>query len=165
MEKTILHLPGMKLVGVTARTNNASLFISNPSNNIVAATVQKYFYNQLAEKISNRKNPGTTLCIYTNYESDFNGDYTYFIGEEVASFNNIDSNFEQLTIPPQTYVKFTNQSGPMPTVCIDMWKNIWNMSDDELGGKRSYIADFEVYDKRSQDHQNVILDIYIGINS
>ena len=51
----------------------------------------------------------------------------------------------------------------MPVVCIDMWKNIWKMSALDLGGAKAYIADFEVYDQRSSDHNNAILDIYIGI--
>ena len=51
----------------------------------------------------------------------------------------------------------------MPTVCIDMWQNIWKMNMSDLGGKRAYIADFEVNDERSSDHKNVTLDIYIGI--
>ena len=114
-------------------------------------------------KIKERKDPGTTFCVYTNYESDFTGEYTYFIGEEAASFDDVEEGYETLTIPAQHYTKFTNKPGPMPSVCIDMWKNIWKMSDAELGGKRNYIADFEVYDKHIVDHDNVVLDIYIGI--
>ena len=157
-------LTELTLVGITTRTNNAQIFASDSSTNKIAATVQKYFYNGLAEKIKNRKNAGTTFCVYTNYQSDMNGDYAYFIGEEVTSFNNMDEEFEMLTIPIQNYAKFTNKSGPMPAVCIDMWQNIWKMSALDLGGKRAYIADFEVYDQRSTDHNNVILDIYIGIS-
>lgn len=163
MQKTIINLPEIKLLGITTRTNNAHLFESDPSTNKIAATVQKYFHNGLAEKIKNRKNPGTTFCVYTNYESDVNGDYTYFIGEEVTSFDEVDDAFEMLLIPAQSYAKFTNQPGTMPAVCIDMWQNIWKMNAVELGGERAYIADFEVYDERSVDHNNVILDIYIGI--
>lgn len=92
-----------------------------------------------------------------------NGDYTYFIGEEVTSFESIDQEIEILTIPAQNYAKFTNQPGQMPTVCIEMWQNIWKMNASDLGGERAYIADFEVYDERSSDHDNVTLDIYIGI--
>ncbi len=163
MQKTIVQLAEKKLVGITTRTNNKHLFESDPSTNKVAATVQKYFHNGLAEKIHARKNPGTTFCVYTQYESDFNSDYTYFIGEEVTAFDNITEGFETLTIPVQKYAKFTNQPGPMPAVCIDMWKAIWKMNDAELGGKRAYIADFEVYDERSVDHAQVVLDIYMGI--
>ena len=84
---------------------------------------------------------------------------------EVTSFDKINDGFESLIVPAQQYVKFTNQPGPMPSVCVDMWKNIWKMEPADLGGKRAYIADFEVYDERSVDHSNVTLDIYIGIAS
>jgi predicted transcriptional regulator YdeE len=163
MLKAMTQLAEKRLVGITTRTNNADIFEEDPSINKIAATVQKYFYSGLAEKIVARKNPGTTFCIYTNYESDFSGDYTYFIGEEVSSFEEVGEGFETLTIPMQNYVKFTSQPGPMPSVCINMWQNIWKMSSSDLGGDRNYVADFEVYDERSVDHNNVTLDIYIGI--
>jgi predicted transcriptional regulator YdeE len=44
-----------------------------------------------------------------------------------------------------------------------MWQEIWKMTPEDFGGKRSYVADFEIYDERALDHQNVTLDIYIGI--
>jgi predicted transcriptional regulator YdeE len=66
-------------------------------------------------------------------------------------------------LPAQKYAKFTNMPGAMPDVCIDMWKNIWQMDAEELGGKRGYLADFEIYDERAADHKNAVLDIYIGI--
>ena len=163
MQKTMTILTELKLVGITTRTNNAQIFEGDPSNNKIAAIVQKYFHSGLAAKINDKKNPGTTFCVYTDYESDMNGDFTYFIGEEVTSFQELDKEFETLTIPVQNYAKFTNQPGPMPAVCVDMWKNIWKMNASDFGGERAYIADFEVYDERSGDHNNVILDIYIGI--
>lgn len=163
MQKAITTLTALKLVGITTRTNNTEIFSADPSTNKIATTMQNYFHNGLAEKIKNRKNPRTTFCVYTQYESDENGDYTYFIGEEVTAFEDIDRAFETLTIPGQHYAKFTSQPGPMPTVCIDMWQQIWKMNASDLGGQRTYIADFEIYDERSSDHNNATLDIYIGI--
>lgn len=46
------------------RTNNTQIFERDPSTNKIAATVQKYFHNGLAEKILSRKNPGTTFCLF-----------------------------------------------------------------------------------------------------
>ncbi len=37
------------------------------------------------------------------------------------------------------------------------------MDRSELGAKRAYIADFEIYDERIRDPNNAMLDIYIGI--
>jgi predicted transcriptional regulator YdeE len=163
MFKTITQLDEIKLIGITCRTNNAHVFKSDPSTNPIALAVQKYVHEHLAEKINDRSAPGITYCVYTQYESDVNGEYTYFIGEEVSSFEKRPEGFQTLLIPAQTYAKFTNEPGPMPQVCIEMWNNIWTMTDSDLGGQRAYIADMEVYDERSHDHQNVTLDIYIGI--
>lgn len=74
--------------------------------------MQKYFHGALPDKILNRKKPAVTYCVYTEYESDHNGDFTYFIGEEVSSFDNLPQGFVSLTIPAQTYAKFTNAPGP-----------------------------------------------------
>jgi predicted transcriptional regulator YdeE len=163
MSGITVTLPEIKLVGITCRTNNKHLFESDPGTNKVAQTVQQYFHKGLSAKISHKKTPGTTYCAYTNYENDLNGDFTYFIGETVTSFEGVSSEFETLIIPPQTYAKFTNSPGPMPAVCIELWQTIWKTSSSELGGERSYITDFELYNERSSDHQNTILDIYIGI--
>jgi predicted transcriptional regulator YdeE len=161
MNKNIEQLPIIKLVGITACTSNGAEM--NPSTAKIGTTMQRFFMDGMQDKISHRKNPGKVFAVYTNYESDEHGAYTYFLGEEVTSFENIGQEFEMLTIPTQTYVKFTSNSGEIPEVVIDMWQNIWKMDASELGGKRVYVADFEIYDERSRDPSNAILDIYIGI--
>jgi predicted transcriptional regulator YdeE len=163
MKKTIVQIPELHLVGVTCRTNNASEL--NPLTAKIGQLIQDYFQKGLSGKIKHRKKPNNTYCVYTNYESDFNGDYTYFVGEEVTSIDEVDAEFESVIIPPQHYVKFTNGPGKMPDVCIEAWQQIWTMPASDFGGKRSYIADFELYDERSYDPQNATLDIYIGIKS
>ena len=163
MKKTTTTLPEIKLVGITARTNLASEM--NLATAKIGTTVQKYFHGGLYEKINTRKKPGVTYCVYTDYESDFTGSYTYFIGEEVDSFDCVPEGFETLVIPLQNYAKFTTESGPMPAVCIGAWQKIWTMTPAEFGNERAYIADFEVYDERALDHQNVVLDIYVGLRS
>lgn len=161
MQKTIIKLPAMKLVGITARTNNANE--ANPTTAKISLTLQKYFVNKIPDKINYRKNPGVTYCIFTNYESDVTGDYTYFVGEEVTMFDDSSQGLEQLNIPEQTYAKLTTGSGPIPQICIEAWQEIWKMGSAELGGKRAYISDFEIYDERAADPQNTIFDIYIGL--
>ena len=163
MNKTKQQVSEIKLIGITARTSNAREM--NPETAKISATMQKFFGSGMQEQIFGRKNPGTVFAVYSNYESDEHGEYTYFLGEEVKDFENIQQGFETLTIPAQNYVKFTSNPGKIPAVCIDMWQNIWKMKAADLGGERAYIADFEVYDERSRDHNNVTLDIYIGIKN
>jgi predicted transcriptional regulator YdeE len=161
MQENNIKIPEIKLVGIKARTSLA--IEMTPDKSVISPTVMSYFHNGLAEKIQNRTKPGVTYCVYTEYESDYRGEYTYFIGEEVSSFDNIPDGLTKLSIPAQKYTKFTNGPGPMPSVCIDLWQKIWGMSEKELGGQREYISDFEIYDERAADHNNVILDVYVGI--
>jgi predicted transcriptional regulator YdeE len=161
MKKIIVELPEIKLVGITTRTDNAGEM--NPETAKIGTTMHRFFGGNMQDKIINRKNPGRVYAAYTSYESDEGGKYTYFLGEEVTIFDGTSKEFEMLTIQPQTYVKFTSEAGAMPAVVIDMWHKIWAMDAGDLGGKRAYIADFEIYDERSMDPKNTIVDIYIGI--
>ena len=162
MQKELVTMPEFKLVGIRVRTSNKQELDKMKGN--IFPCVQKYFHQGLAEKISCRKRPGTTFCAYTNYETDHNGEYTYFIGEEVSSFNALlPEGFQKLVIPKQHYVKFTTMPAPMPDVIVNAWKEIWETSPKQLGARRSYKTDFEVYDERAADHQNIVLDLYIGI--
>lgn len=161
MQKTTIHLPEIKLVGLKLRTTNKAEI--DFATGKIFPSVQKYFHENIANSISHRKKPGTTLCVYTEYESDHNGEYSYLIGEEVESFTDVPAGLEKHTIAPQTYTKFTNGPAAMPEVVREPWFKIWAMNDEELGGTRRYHADFEVYDERSADHQNIVLDIYIGL--
>ena len=90
------QLSEIKLVGIKAFTSNAREM--NPETAKIGATMQKFFGSGMQEQIFRRKNPGTVFAVYTNYESDENGQYTYFLGEEVSDFANIDQGFETLTI-------------------------------------------------------------------
>lgn len=116
----------------------------------------------MQDKIANRKNPGRVFAVYTNYETNENGPYTYFLGEEVSSFENIHETFQTLVVPRQEYAKFTSNPGKIPEVVINMWLNIWGMSSQDFEGERAYISDFEVYDERSVDPNNAVVDIFIG---
>ena len=162
MKKAEAVLQEKKIVGIKVRTNNQREM--DPLKGRILPCLQKYFHQNLAVQIPNRVNPGTTYCIYTDYESDHQGDYTYFVGEEVSSFENVPLSLETTTIPQQKYIKFTNGPGAMPDVVRKPWMQIWQMSSKEMGGDRSYLADFEIYDERAQDHQNIVLDIYIGVD-
>jgi predicted transcriptional regulator YdeE len=163
MEKEKLHRGELKLIGIQIRTNN--LNESNPSSARIPQCVMKYYQEQVGDKIPHRKNPGTTIAAYTNYESDHTGDYTYFLGEEVDELDKVPTGLSTITIPPQNYVKFTSGPAPMPEVCIKAWNKIWQMSPTELGNQRNYQADFEVYDERAADFHNTTLDIYVGLKS
>lgn len=162
MKKQNEKLGEITLVGFTARTNNTNEM--NPEKSKIAALAGSYWANQEANSIEHRTAPNVTYSVYTNYESDEHGEYTYFIGEQVDSLEGQDlEKYETITIPASSYTKFTTEAGPMPDVVIGAWQEIWQMNKEDFGGERAYIADFEVYSSKAADPTNAIIDIYIGI--
>ena len=139
----------MKLVGTTQRA-------SNQDQSGIVSGIETF--DALKAQIKNAVNPGRVFAVYTEYESDFNGEYSYFFGEEVSSFDEIPSGLAKLVIPEQQYMKFTCGPGNRTQIVSEMWQKIWKEQDG-----RSYIADFEIYDDRAQDPENAIVDIYVGV--
>lgn len=161
MKHTVIEVPEVKLIGIHTRTNNNNEADAQTAR--IGPCVMEYFHKQLFNQIPSRATPGITYCAYTGYESDQHGDYTYFVGEKVDNFDDVPEGFIALTIPSQTYAKFTTNKGPMPDVLIQVWKHIWGLSEKDMGGKRSFQADFELYDQRASDHTSVEVDVFIGI--
>lgn len=161
MQETLKDLPLIKLMGISTRTNNEDEM--NIETAKITSTIQQYYQAATSAEILHRKKPGTLYCVYTDYESDFTGDYTYFVGEEVTSFDGQPETFKQLTIEAQLYTIFTPQPGSMPKVVIDAWQSIWKMTPEDFGGKRAYVADFEVYDMLASTPDNMTVNIHIGL--
>ncbi|HQS83879.1 MAG: hypothetical protein B7Y25_05775 [Alphaproteobacteria bacterium 16-39-46] len=162
MKQEIITLDPFEIIGLKVRTITENEF--NPSTAKIGPLVQRYWQEQISEKIPGRKNLGVVISSFSNYENDFNGAYDYLIGEEVWEGEKPIEGLSSLIIQGGPYVKFTSAPGPMPDVVIKMWQAIWNMSPGELGGTRAYKTDFELYDERAQDPQNTIVEIYIGIH-
>lgn len=161
MKQTKITLPEIKLMGITARTNNEAEM--NLPKARIGALLAQYHGDSIPKKTPNRLTPNKGFCAYTNYDSNEDGDYTFFIGEEVDEFSNTSPDLTSLTIPNQSYIRFTTEAGPMPQIVIQAWQKIWGMTSEDLGGERSYITDFEVYDERAADLTNAVVDIYIGL--
>lgn len=156
------QLKEILLAGISVRTNNGNEM--NPELAKIGSLFNRFNQEGVGETILNRVNPGVIYSVYTDYETDEHGDYTYFLGEEVRTFEEPSNGLTTLSIPASKYTKFTIGPGKMPQILIEAWKEIWGMNPIELGGKRTYRADFEIYDNRAQNPDNTSLDILIGID-
>jgi predicted transcriptional regulator YdeE len=65
-------------------------------------------------------------------------------------------------IPAGQYAVLTTDKGPLSQVVPATWQKIFKLEDDRKL-KRTYQADFEIYDQRAQDPHNAQLDIYVGV--
>jgi hypothetical protein len=91
MQQTSIAKPEIKLVGISVRPSYGQELDKLKGN--IFPCVQRYFHGALFEKIPQRSKPGTTFCAHTDYETDYKGGYTYFIGEEVSSFDALPEGF------------------------------------------------------------------------
>ena len=66
-------------------------------------------------------------------------------------------------VPAGWYAVFTSERRPGPKVVPAIWMVINSLPRSAVGGDRSYGADFEIYDERAADPQNLQADVYVGI--
>lgn len=148
MEYEIITLNEAKAAGFTARTNNSAPDMSA----VIGGTWQRFFaedgYAALPGKIS-----GKTMGIYTDYENNEKGDYTFMAGCAVSG--DVPQGFDTRTVPAGKYAKFIVR-GNMMTAVGEFWQKLWRMPLE-----RTYLFDFEEY--QNADPENCEIHIYIGI--
>ncbi|MEH6938940.1 GyrI-like domain-containing protein [Bacillus sp. JJ664] len=155
-EKILIKNEPMFFIGNFVTTSNQTEMSEEA---LISKHWEKFYSNQLANQIPSKKNP-TILALYTNYESDENGSYSFAIGAEVSNVDKIPDGMDSYSIKPSEYIVFTTRKGPVQEVVVEAWQHIWEWSKTN---KRAFTTDFELYDERSIDPNNSQVDIYISI--
>ena len=150
--KTI-EINEFKVIGISVRTTNKN----GQSQNDIGNLWDKFMGQNLIEQIAN-KNSNDIYCIYTNYDSDFNGLYTTILGCKVNSFDNIPQGFGSWTIPKTKYQVYQS-AGKLPDSIVKTWTSIW-----QTDISRKYVADFDLYGQKSKNPENAEVDTYVSIN-
>jgi predicted transcriptional regulator YdeE len=122
----------------------------------------RLFQEGIVQKIPNKAD-ANIVAVYTDYASDHNGDYTYVLGARVTSDADVPAGMVAKTVPAGKYVVFTSEKGAAPKVVPELWMKINSLPQTATGGDRVYRSDFEIYDQRAMDPQNLQMDVYIGI--
>jgi predicted transcriptional regulator YdeE len=151
--------PGFFVVGVAARTRNAHEMSGNGK---IGDVWQTFLEPSLVARIPNKIGVDP-IAIYTEYETDHTGYYTYLLGVPVSSTESLPANLTVKHVPPGRYAVFTSGRGNIVHVVQEVWQRIWSMSPEELGGKRAFQTDFEIYDQRAADPENAQIDVYVGL--
>jgi len=149
----------ISVVGIQIRTNNARELAGNGG---IAGLWGRFFAENLAARIPNRTSE-SFLAVYTNYASDAKGDYDYLLGCPVDSIATLPEGMTYAAIATGDYAVFTTETGPVAEVVQAGWKHIWNLQPGEMGHKRAYLTDYEVYDHRAADPENSKVEIHIGL--
>ena len=119
---------------------------------------QEFEKGNYADKIPGKLD-NDIIAVYHSYEGDHTKPFSYFIGCRVATGFSAPpgSGMDTLIIEKGTYQKFIAK-GKMPDCVANAWREIWATDIP-----RAYIADFEVYDERSKDWSNAVVEIFIGV--
>lgn len=145
------NIKNFKIIGIKTKTTNGK------ASEDVGELWEEFFSKNVPSQILDKKSDDV-YAIYTDYESDYKGEYTCIIGMKVNSIDKIPNELIGREFESGNYQKFIAK-GQMPNAVVETWKNIW-ASDKELN--RKYTADFEVYGKKSQNGENSEVEIYIA---
>lgn len=140
-------LKELKLVGIETRTSNADE--SDPAKARIPGLWKKFYEDGISKKTPEIVTPEMVFAVYTNYESDHNGKYSLILTSEVKNLKQIPEGFTGITVPPSKYLVFLAK-GKLPEAIIETWKEVWKYFSQSRDHKRTYAADFEIYDKRAQ---------------
>lgn len=149
---TIKKLPARTVVGTARRTSNAD------AAGTIPGCWQEFLLNKGPERIAHRVNPPVMYAVYSDYEKDWTGTYSYLLGCGVTRADRVPEGMEVRHIPAQTYAVFTAK-GKMPDEIVGVWANIWS---SDL--PRTYTFDFEVYDKRFTRPVAKEADVYVAVD-
>ncbi|MGZ3720715.1 MAG: GyrI-like domain-containing protein [Bdellovibrionota bacterium] len=160
MKPVVVNEKEFFVIGIEARTNNA---LEMTKDGVIPKQWGKFFKEGLLAKIPGKAD-SNILAVYTEYESDKIGDYTFVLGTKVTSVAVVPDGMVAKKIRAARYEQFTTETGPVSKVVPEMWMKIWNLEDtSQLAGRRAYVADYEVYDQRAQNPQSSQVDIYLGV--
>ena len=144
---------GFKVIGISIRTTNAN----NQSQQDLGKLWGQFFAENIITKIPN-KISSDILAIYTDYASDYTGEYTTIIGISVSTLKEIPSGLIGREFEADNFRKFVAK-GEMPSAVVNTWIDIWQR-DKEFNRKYSY--DFEVHGEKSKNGVNSEVEIFIA---
>jgi predicted transcriptional regulator YdeE len=144
-------LPEFLIVGYPIRTDNVR------AQTDIAQAWQHIMRNNVLEKIPNRIDRDI-FALYTDYEADHNGPYTYILGCRVSEAPSLADGLVLRKVPTQQYAHM-RLKGRFPQRLQKGWTEIWNSKLP-----RTYATDFEQYGVRYDGSDHAELDVFVAIH-
>jgi len=151
---TVKNIPARTVVGIARRTTGAD----GRSTKDMMAAWAAFLQTNASAKIKNRAVPPIMYAVYSDYETDWRGAFSYLIGCGVTRAGTVPEGMEVRKIPAQTYAVFSAK-GQMPDEVLAIWSMVW-LSDLP----RTYTFDFEVYDSRFTRPKAREVDVCVAVD-
>ncbi len=138
------------IMGIQIRTSNDVCQTDMPQ------IWQKFFQEKILEKIPHKVNQ-TIYAVYTDYDGDYTKPYSYLLGCEVSTLDNIPEGMVGTVVPASSYAVYKTQ-GEYPQGLANTWQMIW-----KAPYKRAYTTDFEVYNPDFNPQTKPEVKVYIAL--
>jgi predicted transcriptional regulator YdeE len=154
-----LDVDSFTVVGIEARTSNAR---EMSGEGVIGKLWARLRDEDLLSRIPDRAD-SRIVALYTDYEIDKDGPYTYILGAKVSSAKHIPVGMVSRKVESGAYAMFTAQGRPPAQMVVDLWKQIWSLEKPEQI-HRAYKTDFEVhYGGSADDPKKAHVDVYVGL--
>ncbi|MFA8344455.1 MAG: GyrI-like domain-containing protein, partial [Rhodothermaceae bacterium] len=100
------------------------------------------------------KENSPVIGLYSEYESDHNGEYTLIVGAEVNETE--EDNFTFGKIVKGEYLSF-NIKGDFPQAIIQGWTDIYRYFENNKKVERTFTSDFEEYLSENELNINIAI--------
>lgn len=160
MTPTIVTKPSFKLIGYGFGTETNE----GKNHDDIPAFWQRYLQENLRVNIPNKLHPSVEIGMCTDFEPE-TGRFTYLIGYEADSFDNVPEGLMCITVPEATYAVFTTPKASKEDF-VSTIQETWNQAYQEwfpTSGYQACSPEFECYDERAESDTDKQVDIYIAI--
>ena len=145
----------LSAIGITVRTTNSAE--SNPDTARIGELWNKYFSEGWSDRVPAKEMQGGLLGVYTDYESDQDGQYTCGPFKVVDVIENVPDGMRALEIPSGEYCVFEAR-GELPGSVLEAWAAVWKyFADEDRIYDRAYQVDYEQY------LGETAADLFIGV--
>lgn len=149
MNYQIRKRKSIQIMGIEVRTT----FVNNQQREDINALWQRMFAEGVLQKTPNKRSD-IVFNLYCDYEDRMNGAVTVMVGCEVESLENIPEGLtgRAFEASDEAHVKV---KGKLPEVVYKAWEEV--EANGEI--KRSYIADYDLYDLGKLNPENCEVNI------
>lgn len=157
-EPKIIKREAFQIIGISTKTSNANELTAQAK---IPQLWQDFYEKNIVDQLSKLDNQNV-YGLYSDYETDVNGNYAITIGVEASKMNDASPEWVIKTIPAAKYLVFTSHKGKIPEIVIQTWQEIWAWFANSKV-ERTYTGDFELYDERCANPQEAQVEVYIAI--
>lgn len=151
MDVKLREVLPFRVAGLQVRTCNAAEQQADSAR--IGPMWQRFYVEDLFNKIASRQPDSFVYGVYSNYESDALGAFDVMAGVAVSDAG---ADYPSVQIQGGDYLVFSAQDA-MPDCVIQAWGLIWAYFQDNPQVRRAFATDFEVYTRPDS------VAIYIGI--